>query len=102
MKLLAALALAAASTCTPAQSPPSNPAPAPSEPVDASAPPPDGSAPDPISLRLCLMNFEQLNPGLPEAQVEEIFCATPEALAPWTRQAVINPNAIRANDAGAH
>lgn len=101
--LAAAALMCVAAQCTPGTAPP---APPPPSSQDASVPVTEDAGTDPIALRLCLENFEQLNPCDPqiscltEAQIQALFCSTPEALAPWARQAVINPSARR-SDAGA-
>lgn len=96
MKRLAFAILAAiALMCVAAQCTPGAPVPPP-PPVsqDASVPVSDdaGAAPtpDPISLELCIENFEALNPGLSRDQVVSIFCSSPTDLAPWFRQATVN------------
>lgn len=56
---------------------------------DAGAPTPEPtSSPDPTALQLCLDNFQALNPDLPPAQVEELFC-TGDQLLSWHRQALV-------------
>lgn len=101
--LVAFALMCVAARCGPGGAPP---APPPPSSLDASAPVEADAGTDPIALRLCLENFEQLNPCDPqiscltEAQIQALFCSTPEALAPWARQAIVNPKAQR-SDAGA-
>lgn len=95
MKLAFAPFLAIALMCVAAQCTPGSAPPAPPPPVtqDASAPVSTDSgvdaAPDPISLELCIENFEALNPGLSRDQVISTFCSSPTDLAPWVRHAAI-------------
>lgn len=69
-----------------------SPAPVPPDPVvttpDPAPSPAPTSSPDPTALQLCLDNFQALNPDLPPAQVEELFC-TGDQLEAWHRQALV-------------
>lgn len=103
MKLLLAAVLAVAQ-CAPGTA---KPDPTPTATVTVPDPPPPivDAGQDPIALELCLENFAALNPCVPDlsclskAQLQAIFCATPEDLAPWVKQAAINvhPRALDAH-----
>ncbi len=88
MKLLSVLACALIA-CTPPATPPADAAPPATVQTDA-------SAVDPVTLRICLDNFEELNPCRPgiscpsEAEIQSVFCNTPDDLAPWDRQRILN------------
>lgn len=86
MRLVALLALWLAVSCVPSSAP-QPPPDAPPNPPAADAGPP---APDPTQLELCMANFTQLNPDVDPAIVQSTFCATPEDLAPWAKQKLLN------------